>query len=184
MNGVPDPYVSNRLVDNTRFGSVQLHPKPFDSNQKKNPIYRTIHTEEDKPFQASIMASNVLLQAPFMVPRAPKTLAFSAAVSRHPSAAALISTSCSRKLSLPKLSKSRSFVVRAEANAEVEVEDSAEAEVTQIVVASEEKSPRKPRIKLGDIMGILNKKAIEAADTERPTPDLRTGDVVEIKLEV
>ncbi|XP_073126647.1 large ribosomal subunit protein bL19cz-like isoform X1 [Henckelia pumila] len=128
------------------------------------------------------MASNVLLQAPFMVPRAPKTLAFSAAVSRHPSAAALISTSCSRKLSLPKLSKSRSFVVRAEANAEVEVEDSAEAEVTQIVVASEEKSPRKPRIKLGDIMGILNKKAIEAADTERPTPDLRTGDVVEIKL--
>ncbi|XP_073126648.1 large ribosomal subunit protein bL19cz-like isoform X1 [Henckelia pumila] len=130
------------------------------------------------------MASNVLLQAPFMVPRAPKTLAFSAAVSRHPSAAALISTSCSRKLSLPKLSKSRSFVVRAEANAEVEVEDSAEAEVTQIVVASEEKSPRKPRIKLGDIMGILNKKAIEAADTERPTPDLRTGDVVEIKLEV
>ncbi|XP_075486422.1 large ribosomal subunit protein bL19cz, partial [Primulina tabacum] len=105
-----------------------------------------------------------------------------AAVARHSSAAALISTNY-RKLSLPKLSKSCSFVVRAEANAEVEVEDSEEAEVTQIV-PSEEKSPRKPRIKLGDIMGILNKKAIEATDKERPTPDLRTGDIVEIKLEV
>ncbi|MCD7469990.1 hypothetical protein HAX54_009496 [Datura stramonium] len=31
---------------------------------------------------------------------------------------------------------------------------------------------------------ILNKKAIEASDTVRPTPDIRTGDVVEIKLEV
>lgn len=29
---------------------------------------------------------------------------------------------------------------------------------------------------------ILNKKAIEASDNERPIPDLRTGDVVEIKL--
>ncbi|XP_073311688.1 large ribosomal subunit protein bL19cz [Primulina huaijiensis] len=128
------------------------------------------------------MASNILLQSPFMVPRIPVTLASAAAVVRHPSAAALISTSY-RKLSLPKLSKSCSFIVRAEANAEVELEDSEEAEVTQIV-PSEEKSPRKPRIKLGDIMGILNKKAIEATDKERPTPDLRTGDIVEIKLEV
>ncbi|XP_052884336.1 50S ribosomal protein L19-1, chloroplastic-like [Gossypium arboreum] len=31
---------------------------------------------------------------------------------------------------------------------------------------------------------ILNKRAIEASDKERPTPDLRTGDIVEIKLEV
>lgn len=29
---------------------------------------------------------------------------------------------------------------------------------------------------------ILNQRAIEASDKERPTPDLRTGDIVEIKL--
>lgn len=88
-----------------------------------------------------------------MVPRTRKTLAFSAAVSR--SAGALITSSCYHRLSLPKLRKSCSFIVRAESNAEVEVEDSEEVEVTQIV-ASEEKSPRKPRIKLGDIMGVIH----------------------------
>lgn len=31
-------------------------------------------------------------------------------------------------------------------------------------------------------MQILNQRAIEASDKERPTPDLRTGDIVEIKL--
>ncbi|CAA6657129.1 unnamed protein product [Spirodela intermedia] len=33
-------------------------------------------------------------------------------------------------------------------------------------------------------MGILHKRAIEASETTRPVPDLRTGDIVEIKLEV
>ncbi|ONK56324.1 uncharacterized protein A4U43_C10F6840 [Asparagus officinalis] len=46
------------------------------------------------------------------------------------------------------------------------------------------KPPRPPIVKLGDIMGILNKRAVEAAESERPVPDLRTGDIVEIKLEV
>ncbi|MBA0850841.1 hypothetical protein Goshw_007948, partial [Gossypium schwendimanii] len=63
---------------------------------------------------------------------------------------------------------------KAEAEVEGEGEDEAEEE--------KPKEPRKPRIKLGDIMGILNKRAIEASDKERPTPDLRTGDIVEIKL--
>ncbi|KAK8945879.1 hypothetical protein KSP40_PGU008954 [Platanthera guangdongensis] len=49
---------------------------------------------------------------------------------------------------------------------------------------SPEKPPRKPRIKLGDIMGILNKRAVEASEKQRPVPELRTGDIVEIKLEV
>ncbi|CAA7393139.1 unnamed protein product [Spirodela intermedia] len=44
--------------------------------------------------------------------------------------------------------------------------------------------PRKPIVKLGDIMGILHKRAIEASETTRPVPELRTGDIVEIKLEV
>lgn len=49
---------------------------------------------------------------------------------------------------------------------------------------AEEKPPRRPIIKLGDVMGILNKRAIEASEKERPVPDIRTGDIVEIKLEV
>ncbi|KAF7828473.1 50S ribosomal protein L19, chloroplastic-like isoform X2 [Senna tora] len=93
------------------------------------------------------------------------------------------------------------FVVRAESNSEgggeasdnveeaesagVEEVSEAEAEVSDSDLKVEEpKPPRKPRVKLGDIMGILNQRAIEASDKERPTPDLRTGDIVEIKLEV
>ncbi|CAD5164276.1 unnamed protein product [Musa acuminata subsp. malaccensis] len=49
---------------------------------------------------------------------------------------------------------------------------------------AEENPPRRPIIKLGDVMGILNKRAIEASEKERPVPDIRTGDIVEIKLEV
>ncbi|XP_015085434.1 50S ribosomal protein L19-2, chloroplastic-like [Solanum pennellii] len=138
------------------------------------------------------MGSIVLPQALFVVPRnptrctAPQKLAFSACVSRRPS-----------QLNVPLFSASgllcskwenRSFVVRAEAEsqeepeaAETEVEAEADAAVA---VATEERPPFKPRAKLGDIMGILNKQAIEASDTVRPTPDIRTGDVVEIKLEV
>ncbi|CAN8324980.1 unnamed protein product [Cochlearia groenlandica] len=59
---------------------------------------------------------------------------------------------------------------------EVEVEDEGEA--------VEAKPPRKRRVKLGDVMGILNQKAIEGAEKVRPVPELRTGDIVEIKLEV
>ncbi|XP_012472091.1 50S ribosomal protein L19-1, chloroplastic [Gossypium raimondii] len=98
----------------------------------------------------------------------------------------------------------RGFVVRAESNpegegeaernengveepetkAEAEVEGEGEGEGEDEAEEEKPKEPRKPRIKLGDIMGILNKRAIEASDKERPTPDLRTGDIVEIKLEV
>ncbi|MFS7996991.1 putative ribosomal protein L19 [Helianthus anomalus] len=83
------------------------------------------------------------------------------------------------------------FVVRAEpepeaasvaaAAEEAAVEDEALKEEEEVI---EEKPPKKPIVKLGDIMGILNKQAIEASDTSRPVPDLRTGDIVEIKLEV
>ncbi|XP_043716646.1 50S ribosomal protein L19-2, chloroplastic-like [Telopea speciosissima] len=98
------------------------------------------------------------------------------------------------------------FVVRAESNSEGEVEatENAEEKATVdpevpatepeseieikaeavAVVEAVPKPPRKPRVKLGDIMGILHNRAIEAAEKERPVPDIRTGDVVEIKLEV
>lgn len=90
----------------------------------------------------------------------------------------------------------RSLVVRAQLNSEEEAneivegstEESPEESVDsnpEVSDAVEEKPPpRKPRVKLGDIMGILNKRAIEAAEKERPVPDIRTGDIVEIKLEV
>lgn len=42
--------------------------------------------------------------------------------------------------------------------------------------------PTNPRVKLGHIMGILNKQAVEAAEEARPTPDVRPGDVVELRV--
>ncbi|CAN6579561.1 unnamed protein product [Malus baccata var. baccata] len=100
----------------------------------------------------------------------------------------------------------RNFVVRAEPSSEGEtgatddaqvneaagsgeasvavVESEAEAEAVLESEPEEPKPPRKSRVKLGDIMGILNKRAVEAAEHERPVPDIRTGDVVQIKLEV
>lgn len=75
----------------------------------------------------------------------------------------------------------------AEEAAEVvaETEGEGEGEEEETVSESEEaKPPRKHRVKLGDIMGILNKRAVEASEKERPIPDIRTGDIVQIKLEV
>ncbi|XP_071724989.1 large ribosomal subunit protein bL19cy-like [Rutidosis leptorrhynchoides] len=85
-----------------------------------------------------------------------------------------------------------SFVVRAEAESEADNvaaestndAEEEEEEVGEVAVAVAEKVPKKPIIKLGDIMGILNKQAVEASETSRPLPDLRTGDIIEIKLEV
>ncbi|XP_027360877.1 50S ribosomal protein L19-2, chloroplastic-like isoform X2 [Abrus precatorius] len=137
------------------------------------------------------MASQLLLQALF-APKLtfPSSLVSSRNVpfiSRVPSAP--ISWRCSPLIAKP------SFVVRAESNLEGSdeaTEDSAsdnvdevpEAEAEQASDSEPPKSPRKPRVKLGDIMGILNQRAIEASEKERPTPDIRTGDIVEIKLEV
>ncbi|KAL3499718.1 hypothetical protein ACH5RR_038811 [Cinchona calisaya] len=149
------------------------------------------------------MVSNVLPQALYMIPRnpaqsAPNKLAFSAMVSRRPSSNSTfpsrVSLNSSSGFSSGRLKGNRSFIVRAEAEnvgneqeieAEAEeVEAEAEAEAVVEAVETEEKPPRKPIIKLGDIMGILHKRAIEESDKVRPTPDIRTGDIVEIKLEV
>ncbi|GAB2224509.1 hypothetical protein Drorol1_Dr00005270 [Drosera rotundifolia] len=82
-----------------------------------------------------------------------------------------------------------SFVVRAE-EAVVASEGEGEGEgdgdgsvgVVDDGEVVKEKKPWKPRVKLGDVMGILNKRAVEARDAERPIPDIRTGDVVELKV--
>ncbi|KAI3469049.1 hypothetical protein Pfo_025712 [Paulownia fortunei] len=133
----------------------------------------------------------------FMVPRSPaqcppKNLAFSAAVLRRLSPGGLVSRASTRSygFSFSGRGKNCSFCVRAEANAEGkgEVEESSEnaesVESEEAEVLSDDKRPTQPRVKLGEIMGILNKRAIEASHKERPIPDLRTGDIVEIKLEV
>ncbi|XP_020217509.1 50S ribosomal protein L19-1, chloroplastic isoform X2 [Cajanus cajan] len=133
------------------------------------------------------MASQVLLQPLF----APK-LSFPSS-SSSPRNVALISrvpsTAISRRCA-PLIAKPR-FVARADSNleggaeaAEAVPEAEAEAEAEQVSDSEPPELPRKPRVKLGDVMGILNQRAIEASEKERPTPDIRTGDIVEIKLEV
>ncbi|KAK2648142.1 hypothetical protein Ddye_015631 [Dipteronia dyeriana] len=153
------------------------------------------------------MGSHVLPQALCMISRnstqhAPsKKLGFSTFVSRAPSISHRVSIS--RKpvgwnlgCFVSSAAAKRRFVVRAESE-EAEASESvveAEAQVdeeneegdfeAETEVEEEANEPRKPRIKLGDIMGILNKRAIEASVSERPVPDIRTGDIVQIKLEV
>ncbi|CAF2091015.1 BnaA06g35530D [Brassica napus] len=84
--------------------------------------------------------------------------------------------------------KRREFIAKAEESTEGEdteeavTEDVAETEGATEV--EEAKTPWKPRTKLGDVMGILNQKAIEVSEKVRPVPEIRTGDIVEIKLEV
>ncbi|XP_052171516.1 50S ribosomal protein L19-1, chloroplastic [Diospyros lotus] len=158
------------------------------------------------------MASNLLSQVLFTIPRNPtqshpRTLGCSAFVSRHPSPVNLARASFPR-VSSDALGSSfdpvtaklgaLSFVVRAESSSggeaeateSVEESEAADSEAPEVEaeaeaeVQEEEKPPRDPRVKLGDIMGILNKRAIEASEQQRPVPDLRTGDIVEIKLEV
>ncbi|XP_008238383.1 PREDICTED: 50S ribosomal protein L19-2, chloroplastic [Prunus mume] len=157
---------------------------------------------------SQIMASKALPQALITMPRNPThhppvMLGFSASFSRR-------SSSNSARVSLSRVSSSSfgssfcpivaamsrlDFVVRADSSTEGEAEAVGSEEASEAIVEAEAgpvvesepeepKTPRKSRVKLGDIMGILNKRAVEAAVQERPVPDIRTGDVVQIKLEV
>ncbi|XP_062146661.1 large ribosomal subunit protein bL19cy-like [Alnus glutinosa] len=146
------------------------------------------------------MGSKVLPQALIITPRnprefPPKKLVCSTCISRRPSSSGSSRVSWSSNgwnlspiISAPA---KRSFVVRAESNPEAEEEADAEAEVVENVDETEAevksevaKLPWKARVKLGDVMGILNKRAVEASEKQRPVPDIRTGDIVELKLEV
>ncbi|WJZ82529.1 hypothetical protein VitviT2T_002283 [Vitis vinifera] len=153
------------------------------------------------------MASKVLPQALFITPRSsnqcpPKKLGLSTFPSPRSTSLNLNRLSTSRFSSNSfgfhfrpiVVSPKRFFIVSAEADNEGELgpDENTEEEETvsetesevKLDAEDEAKPPRKPRVKLGDIMGILNKRAIEASEKERPVPDLRTGDIVEIKLEV
>nr|GEW99375.1 50S ribosomal protein L19-2, chloroplastic-like [Tanacetum cinerariifolium] len=114
--------------------------------------------EEDKALVVKKMASIVVPQALYMKPK----------------------TSNVAKLQSLKLGVS-SFVPSLNASLST---GSSSRSAFKVVVADEEKPPRKPIVKLGDIMGILNKQAVEASESLRPLPELRTGDIIEIKLEV
>ncbi|CAH8354990.1 unnamed protein product [Eruca vesicaria subsp. sativa] len=81
----------------------------------------------------------------------------------------------------------REVLVRAEGETEGEAEEAVDAiadtegNVEDVVKDDEAKAPRKPRFKLRDI---LNQRAIEVSEKVRHVPEIRTGDIVEIKLEV
>ncbi|KAL9327484.1 hypothetical protein ACSQ67_002487 [Phaseolus vulgaris] len=140
------------------------------------------------------MASQVLLQQALFAPKltfppssSSSSLRNFALISRVPSTP--ISWRCT-----PLIAKS-SFLVRADSNLEGggeatedvpsdNVDDVSEGEAELLSDSEAPKLPRKARVKLGDVMGILNQRAVEAAEKARPTPDIRTGDIVEIKLEV
>ncbi|XP_021893674.1 50S ribosomal protein L19-2, chloroplastic-like [Carica papaya] len=157
------------------------------------------------------MASQLLPQALHLIPRNPslpsKKLELSAFTSRSRLVASKVSASrASVTLLASKFpfcihaKTARDVVVRAESSSESEVEateDNVEeteveggaeleigAEAAEVNSEEEVKEPRKSRTRLGEIMGILNKRAIEASESVRPIPDIRTGDIVEIKLEV
>ncbi|KAJ1391726.1 Translation protein SH3-like domain superfamily [Sesbania bispinosa] len=156
------------------------------------------------------MASQVFLQQALFAPNhcTPTKLGFSSSLASSSCPASklgsrnvpLISSSSISWRCTPLIAKP-TFVVRADSNPDAasdsvdevpeasdNVDEVPEAEAEQVSDSDPEgeqpKPPRKPRVKLGDIMGILNQRAIEASDKVRPTPDIRAGDIVEIKLEV
>ncbi|CAH2046081.1 unnamed protein product [Thlaspi arvense] len=145
-------------------------------------------------------SSHLLPQALHMIPRIPsfssKNLGVSAFLPRASSVNSRISVnrvfmnhSSSNFGFAIDSRKKREFIVKAEESTEGETEAVVEnvAETEEEVEATEavEAKPQwKPRIKLGDVMGILNQKAIEVSEKVRPVPEIRTGDIVEIKLEV
>ncbi|CAH8387413.1 unnamed protein product [Eruca vesicaria subsp. sativa] len=127
-------------------------------------------------------------QALHMIPRNPtQKLGFSSFLSCAPQMHPPLSISrLSLNHSVSKSSFSlhtkarREVLVRAEGEGEGEAEPNAATEGNVVDV----EAPRTPRIKLGDVMGILNQRAIEVSEKVRPVPEIRTGDIVEIKLEV
>ncbi|KAM7272908.1 hypothetical protein ACFE04_027572 [Oxalis oulophora] len=143
------------------------------------------------------MASQVVPNSLHMIPRNPTSLSSQKTLfgfSPFVSCSTLVHARQNLKLTCSIFNpftnspaKRTGFVVRAEeSDLQVvpEPESVEETETEAIEEVEEAKEPFKPRVKLGDVMGILNRRAVEASDKERPIPDIRTGDIVEIKLSV
>ncbi|KAF2574590.1 hypothetical protein F2Q70_00002300 [Brassica cretica] len=128
------------------------------------------------------------MQALHMIPRIPNLSSKSLGVSSFLPRASSVSSRISVSKGLLNHSgaidsrKSREFIAKAEESTEADAENV--AETVEAAEVEEAKPPWKPRTKLGDVMGILNQKAIEVSEKVRPVPEIRTGDIVEIKLEV
>ncbi|CAH8384233.1 unnamed protein product [Eruca vesicaria subsp. sativa] len=137
-------------------------------------------------------SSHLLPQALHMIPRIPNLSSKSLGVSWFlPRASSVNSRISVSRVSLNhpgaiESRKRRVIIAKAEESNEGETEADLEdvAETVEDTGVEEAKTPWKPRTKLGDVMGILNKKAIEVSESVRPVPEIRTGDIVEIKLEV
>ncbi|KAJ1280234.1 hypothetical protein BS78_04G215300 [Paspalum vaginatum] len=123
---------------------------------------------------------------------------------RSPPPQVLAVASSFRRLSLcasPR--RTTHLVARADASAEAgEPEPAVEAEAAAasaeaaegeaegaVAVAeaeedeAEEPQPNKPKVKFGEIIGILNKQFIEEAEKVKTVPDLRPGDIIELRMQ-
>ncbi|CAN6972031.1 hypothetical protein IGI04_035041 [Brassica rapa subsp. trilocularis] len=138
-------------------------------------------------------SSHLLPQALHMIPRIPNLSSRSSGVSSFlPRASSSVNSRISVSRGFLNQSgaidsrKRREFIAKAEESTDGETEADVEnvAETVEAAEVEEAKPPWKPRTKLGDVMGILNQKAIEVSEKVRPVPEIRTGDIVEIKLEV
>ncbi|KAJ6701217.1 RIBOSOMAL PROTEIN L19 [Salix koriyanagi] len=139
------------------------------------------------------MGSKILPQALAVLPRNP---------AQYFSASRVSSTSLSSNLeAVFKGFARQSFVTRAESESgggeaveetenveEKVVEEGGEEEEVEVEIEGAVKEPRKPRLKLGDIIGVLAFICFGGPWRLRRRkdrfPDIRTGDIVEIKLEV
>ncbi|KAG2302136.1 hypothetical protein Bca52824_030787 [Brassica carinata] len=134
--------------------------------------------------------THLLPQALHMIPRIPaKNLGVSSFLPRASSVNSRISVSrvLLNHSGAIDSRKRREFIARADESTEggeTEADVENVAETVEAAEVEEVKPPWKPRTKLGDVMGILNQKAIEVSEKVRPVPEIRTGDIVEIKLEV
>ncbi|CAN6867293.1 unnamed protein product [Brassica oleracea] len=137
-------------------------------------------------------SSHLLPQALHMIPRIPnlssKSLGVSSFLPRASSVHSRISVSKGflNHSGAIDSRKRRELIAKAEESTDGKTEADVEdvAETVEAAEVEEAKPPWKPRTKLGDVMGILNQKAIEVSEKVRPVPEIRTGDIVEIKLEV
>nr|CAB3447403.1 unnamed protein product [Digitaria exilis] len=89
------------------------------------------------------------------------------------------------------------LVARADASAEAgepeaeaePVSASADAEAGEaegavaVAEAEEQPPPSKLKVKFGEIIGILNKQFIEEAEKVKTVPDLRPGDIIELRMQ-
>ncbi|KAJ1702932.1 hypothetical protein LUZ63_002711 [Rhynchospora breviuscula] len=155
-------------------------------------LHRPINTEPT-PMASSSLLPHSLLSLPTASSRFPKSSLTISSISFSLNQVSITRTGSVAFQPLVRRGRESTFrIARAGETGEEETpaETGGNASTTEIVeeessvaVAVEEKPPKKPIVKLNEIIGILNKQAIEEAETIKPVPDIRPGDIVEIKKE-